>query len=41
VIDHITLRVSDFQASKTFYEIVLAPLGYAEPWSDEAVFHDR
>jgi catechol 2,3-dioxygenase-like lactoylglutathione lyase family enzyme len=35
VIDHITLRVSDFHASKAFYETVLAPLGYAEPWSDE------
>ena len=35
VIDHVTLRVSDFHASKAFYETVLAPLGYAEPWSDE------
>lgn len=35
VIDHITLRVSDFEASKAFYETVLAPLGYAAPWSDE------
>ena len=35
MIDHITLRVSDFHASKAFYETVLAPLGYAEPWSDE------
>jgi catechol 2,3-dioxygenase-like lactoylglutathione lyase family enzyme len=35
VIDHVTLRVSDFQASKTFYETVLAPVGYAEPWSDD------
>jgi catechol 2,3-dioxygenase-like lactoylglutathione lyase family enzyme len=26
VIDHVTLRVSDFQASKAFYETVLAPL---------------
>jgi catechol 2,3-dioxygenase-like lactoylglutathione lyase family enzyme len=35
VIDHITLRVSDFQASKAFYETVLEPLGYAAPWSNE------
>jgi catechol 2,3-dioxygenase-like lactoylglutathione lyase family enzyme len=35
VIDHVTLRVSDFQASKAFYETVLAPLGYAAPWSDD------
>ena len=35
MIDHVTLRVSDFHASKVFYETVLAPLGYAEPWSDE------
>jgi catechol 2,3-dioxygenase-like lactoylglutathione lyase family enzyme len=35
LIDHVTLRVSDFQASKTFYETVLAPLGYAAPWADE------
>jgi catechol 2,3-dioxygenase-like lactoylglutathione lyase family enzyme len=35
MIDHVTLRVSDFQASKTFYITVLAPLGYAEPWSDD------
>jgi len=35
VIDHVTLRVSDFLASKAFYETVLAPVGYSEPWSDE------
>ena len=35
MIDHVTLRVSDFQASKAFYETVLAPLGYEAPWSDE------
>ena len=35
MIDHITLRVSDFHASKAFYETVLAPLGYAAPWSDD------
>jgi catechol 2,3-dioxygenase-like lactoylglutathione lyase family enzyme len=35
MIDHVTLRVSDFRASKAFYSTVLAPLGYAEPWSDD------
>jgi catechol 2,3-dioxygenase-like lactoylglutathione lyase family enzyme len=35
VIDHVTLRVSDFDASKAFYETVLAPLGYVPPWSDD------
>jgi catechol 2,3-dioxygenase-like lactoylglutathione lyase family enzyme len=35
VIDHITLRVSDFQASKAFYTTVLAPLGHELGWGDE------
>ena len=35
MIDHVTLRVSDFEASKAFYETVLSPLGYEAPWSDE------
>ena len=35
MIDHVTLRVSDFEASKAFYITVLEPLGYAEPWSDD------
>ena len=35
MIDHVTLRVSDFEASKAFYSTVLEPLGYAEPWSDD------
>jgi catechol 2,3-dioxygenase-like lactoylglutathione lyase family enzyme len=35
VIDHITLRVSDFQASKAFYTTVLAPLGYELDWADD------
>jgi predicted lactoylglutathione lyase len=35
MIDHVTLRVSDFQASRAFYITVLEPLGYAEPWSDD------
>ncbi len=28
MIDHIGFKVSDFQASKTFYQHALAPLGY-------------
>jgi catechol 2,3-dioxygenase-like lactoylglutathione lyase family enzyme len=28
VIDHLTLRVSDFEASKAFYSRILAPLGH-------------
>jgi len=35
MIDHVTLRISDFEASKTFYSTVLAPLGYEPPWSDD------
>ena len=31
-----TIRVSDFEASKAFYSCVLAPLGL-EPYEDEAV----
>jgi catechol 2,3-dioxygenase-like lactoylglutathione lyase family enzyme len=36
VIDHVTIRVSDFEASKAFYTRVLAPLGF-EPYYDETV----
>jgi catechol 2,3-dioxygenase-like lactoylglutathione lyase family enzyme len=32
VIDHVTLRVSDFEASKAFYSCVLAPLGHDLAW---------
>jgi catechol 2,3-dioxygenase-like lactoylglutathione lyase family enzyme len=28
VIDHVTLRVADFEASKAFYSAVLGPLGH-------------
>jgi predicted lactoylglutathione lyase len=28
MIDHVTLHVSDFETSKNFYKIALAPLGY-------------
>jgi catechol 2,3-dioxygenase-like lactoylglutathione lyase family enzyme len=34
VIDHVTVRVSDFEASKAFYSTVLAPLGHALAWED-------
>jgi catechol 2,3-dioxygenase-like lactoylglutathione lyase family enzyme len=34
VIDHVTIRVSDLEASKAFYSCVLAPLGL-EPNADE------
>jgi catechol 2,3-dioxygenase-like lactoylglutathione lyase family enzyme len=34
VIDHVTLRVSDFEASKAFYTTVLAPLGHELGWED-------
>jgi catechol 2,3-dioxygenase-like lactoylglutathione lyase family enzyme len=33
VIDHVTIRVSDFEASKAFYSCNLAPLGL-EPYDD-------
>jgi catechol 2,3-dioxygenase-like lactoylglutathione lyase family enzyme len=35
MIDHVTIRVSDLEASKAFYSCVLAPLGL-EPRADEA-----
>jgi len=34
MIDHVTLRVSDFEATKRFYSTVLAPLGYELGWED-------
>jgi catechol 2,3-dioxygenase-like lactoylglutathione lyase family enzyme len=34
MIDHVTLRVSDFEASKAFYSTVLAPLGHELAWED-------
>ena len=34
MIDHVTIRVSDFAASRTFYSTVLAPLGYELDWED-------
>jgi catechol 2,3-dioxygenase-like lactoylglutathione lyase family enzyme len=35
VIDHITLRVSDFRVSREFYSTVLATLGHELRWQDE------
>jgi catechol 2,3-dioxygenase-like lactoylglutathione lyase family enzyme len=35
MIDHVTIRVSDLEASKAFYSCVLAPLGLVEPHHDE------
>jgi catechol 2,3-dioxygenase-like lactoylglutathione lyase family enzyme len=35
VIDHITLRVSDFAASKRFYDTVLEPLGHTSAYAME------
>jgi catechol 2,3-dioxygenase-like lactoylglutathione lyase family enzyme len=35
VFDHVTLRVSDFEASRAFYDAVLAPLGHERAWQDE------
>jgi len=38
MIDHITVAVSDLQASKLFYERALAPLGYGLSFGKEGVF---
>ena len=35
MIDHISLRVSDFQRSKAFYEKALSPLGYTLVFSND------
>ena len=35
MIDHIGLRVSDFQRSRAFYEAALAPLGYTLVFSND------
>ena len=35
MIDHISLRVSDFQRSRAFYETALAPLGYTQVFSND------
>ena len=33
--DHVTIRVSDREASERFYGMVLATLGMEQTWSDE------
>jgi catechol 2,3-dioxygenase-like lactoylglutathione lyase family enzyme len=38
VLDHVTLRVSDFAASRAFYDAVLAPLGLRAHVVDEPPF---
>jgi catechol 2,3-dioxygenase-like lactoylglutathione lyase family enzyme len=35
MLDHITLAVADFQASRAFYDHVLAPLGIAVLYEDD------
>jgi catechol 2,3-dioxygenase-like lactoylglutathione lyase family enzyme len=35
VIDHVTIRVTDFEASRAFYTTVLAPLGHELGWHDD------
>ena len=35
MIDHISLRISDFQRSRAFYESALAPLGYTLVFSND------
>ena len=34
MIDHVTIRVSDFEASRAFYSTVLAPLGHELGWEN-------
>jgi catechol 2,3-dioxygenase-like lactoylglutathione lyase family enzyme len=35
VLDHVTIRVSDLDASRGFYELALATLGFGEPTTDD------
>jgi catechol 2,3-dioxygenase-like lactoylglutathione lyase family enzyme len=37
VIDHVTVRVSDYGRSSAFYDAALAPLGLERGWSDDAL----
>jgi catechol 2,3-dioxygenase-like lactoylglutathione lyase family enzyme len=39
MIDHITLRVSDVEKSKAFYQAVFQSLGYSHAFGQSAVFH--
>jgi catechol 2,3-dioxygenase-like lactoylglutathione lyase family enzyme len=34
VLDHVTIRVSNFEASRAFYSTVLEPLGHELAWED-------
>jgi catechol 2,3-dioxygenase-like lactoylglutathione lyase family enzyme len=36
-IDHVTIRVADFGASRSFYSTVLGPLGIGLGWQDETL----
>ena len=36
--DHVTIRVSDLEASRRFYELAMATLGFAEPATDGHFF---
>jgi catechol 2,3-dioxygenase-like lactoylglutathione lyase family enzyme len=38
VFDHVTIRVSDLEASRRFYELALAQLGYGEPYRGDHFF---
>jgi catechol 2,3-dioxygenase-like lactoylglutathione lyase family enzyme len=48
VFDHVGVSVSDLEASRRFYELALAQLGYGEPyrgdwfyeWEDLAIGHE-
>jgi catechol 2,3-dioxygenase-like lactoylglutathione lyase family enzyme len=35
VFDHVGIRVSDIEASRRFYELALAQLGFGEPYGDD------
>jgi catechol 2,3-dioxygenase-like lactoylglutathione lyase family enzyme len=35
VVDHVSIRVRDLEASRRFYETALAPLGFGVLYSDE------
>ncbi len=39
MIDHVTIRVSDYAKSKAFYEDALAPLGLMPLMGEEGVYH--
>ena len=39
MIDHVTIRVSDVEKSKAFYEATLQPLGYKHAFGQVGAFH--